>query len=380
MNQDLCKSDDGLIQNTFLSIIVPTYMEAQNLTELSNRIFNTLHQLGISYEQIIVDDNSKDGSSEIVKRLQEQGLPVRMIVRHDEKGLSTATIRGFEEARGDVLACMDADLSYPPEALPRLLDVLKKCSADFVIGSRYVADASTDESWGVFRRINSKLATLMARPFAKVKDPTAGFFMLPNKIYKAQKQLNPIGNKIGLELIVKCGCKSIYEVPIHFADRKHRQSKLNFKEQWNYIRHIKRLTDLKLGNFSYFMQFCFVGSTGMLVDLAIYAFLVVQGISLPVARAIGIAVAMSWNFGLNRRITFSYSRHDNFFKQYIKFVGSCLTGAIVSWSIAIFLPSKINIFAHYVLLAAIMGIVAGTVVNFSLSRFWVFKRLNIAAE
>jgi len=200
--------------------------------------------------------------------------------------------------------------------------------------------------------------------------------MLPKHVFDQHKQLNPIGYKIGLELMVKCGCEDVHEVPIHFSDRKHGKSKLNIKEQWNYIRHIKRLADFKLGNLSYFVQFCLVGSTGMLMDLFLYGLLLSQSVSLPISRAMSIAIAMTWNFWLNRRLTFSYSRNGNIFKQYSKFVGTCTAGALISWSIAVFVPQTFSLFTDHIMSAAILGIIAGTIVNFSLSRFWVFKHLK----
>jgi len=359
-----------------LSIIVPTYKEVENIEMLVESITNVMKKHEKQYEIIIVDDNSNDGSHAIVCDLKQAGHPVKIIIRKDERGLSSAVLRGFKEARGDLLACMDADLSHPPKALPDLIGALEDPTIDFVIGSRYVKGASTDGNWGLFRWINSKLATLMASPFTKVKDPMAGFFMLPKQVFKKKRQLNPIGYKIGLELIVKCGCESIREIPISFVDRKYGQSKLNLREQWNYIRHIKRLADFKLGDFSYFLQFCFVGSTGMLIDLFIYSLLLSLTLSLPISRAIGIAIAMTWNFWLNRRLTFSFSRDGNILFQFFKFIGSCLTGALVSWSIALYIPKTIDLFSGHFIISAILGIIAGTIVNFSLSKFWVFKRLK----
>jgi len=133
-----------------LSIIVPTFKEAENLRELTTSISDALGRSDIPYEQIIVDDDSGDGSETIVKELQVKGYPVRMITRQGERGLSTAVIRGFQEALGDVLVCMDADLSHPPEALLQLLKVIRNPGADFALGSRYVKGASTDENWGLF--------------------------------------------------------------------------------------------------------------------------------------------------------------------------------------------------------------------------------------
>jgi dolichol-phosphate mannosyltransferase len=234
----------------FLSIIVPTYQEADNLKPLITCIAAVMDKVSMPYEVIVVDDNSKDGSSEIISELAEEGYPVRVITRIGTRGLSTAVICGFHEAKGDILACMDADLSHPPEALLRLIKVFKDTKVEFAIGSRYVPGAGTADSWGLFRWVNSKLATLLARPFTQVKDPMAGFFMLPRSVFERSRSLNPIGYKIGLELIVKCSCHNIVEVPIYFENRKYGQSKLNILEQFYYIIHLKRLADFKLGELS----------------------------------------------------------------------------------------------------------------------------------
>ncbi len=228
-----------------VSIIVPTYKEAENLPELIQDIAETMQFAGIAYEVIIVDDNSRDGTDQAVPPLAEQGHPVTLITRIEERGLSSAVLRGFAEARGDHLVCMDADLSHPPSAIPRLLEALNEPNVEFVIGSRYVPGGSTEEGWGPLRWLNSKIATALARPFTSVKDPMAGFFALPREVFARADELSPIGYKIGLELIVKCRCGGIREVPIHFANRRHGKSKLTLREQLNYLKHLKRLWDYK---------------------------------------------------------------------------------------------------------------------------------------
>lgn len=229
-----------------VSIIVPTYREADNLCPLVTRLAKVMASADRSYEIIIVDDDSRDGSEEIIATLVNQDYPVRIITRIGQKGLSSAVLCGFYEARGEILVCMDADLSHPPEAIPRLIECLNDPQVDFVIGSRYVTGGSTDENWGVFRRLNSKIAILLARPFTNIKDPMSGFFAIPRRVFRQAAPLNPIGYKIGLELIIKCSCKHICEVPIHFSGRRLGQSKLNTREQINYIIHLLRLTIFKL--------------------------------------------------------------------------------------------------------------------------------------
>ena len=107
-----------------VSIVVPTYHEAENLPELFQRIAAAMRGAGLDYEIVVVDDNSRDGTDAAAKAAVDAGLPVRLLVRETERGLSSAVVHGFQHARGQWLLCMDADLSHPPERIPDLLRAL----------------------------------------------------------------------------------------------------------------------------------------------------------------------------------------------------------------------------------------------------------------
>jgi dolichol-phosphate mannosyltransferase len=226
-----------------VSVIVPTYREAPNLPVLVGAVRDALAGVA-NYEVVIVDDDSGDGTEQACEELAKSH-PLRLLVRRGERGLASAVVRGMSEAKGDWLVVMDADLSHPPEAIPSLLAPLRE-GADFAVGSRYVAGGSTEEGWGLYRWLNSKAATLLAWPLARVADPMAGFFALPRSLFANAAPLDPIGYKIGLELLVKCRCRRVAEVPIHFRNRLHGQSKLSLREQVNYLRHLGRLYRFRL--------------------------------------------------------------------------------------------------------------------------------------
>lgn len=383
-----------------ISIIVPTFKEAKSLPMLLGRIAGSIRERLGNYEIIVVDDNSRDGTAEIIAKIDPREIPVSLITRNGERGLSSAVLEGFRRAKGDILICMDADLSHPPEALPKLIEAIEKEDSEFVIGSRYVAGASTDENWGFYRWLNSKVATLLARPFTSAKDPMAGFFAIKKSRLAQADPLNPIGYKIGLELMVKCRCQKIREVPIHFADRKFGESKLRFREHLNYLKHLKRLADYKYGWVSHLAQFSLVGTTGMVVDLSVYAVLLSvgvpwlsqlilamfpfgafpavhhAGIAVGIGRALAIWSAMTWNFFFNRRLTFSQSRGGAILRKYWKFVVGCTMGAIVNWGISIGLPNRIDFFKDHMIISAVFGIAGGTIFNFWVSKHWAFRRLK----
>lgn len=358
---------------TSVSIVIPTYREAANLAALIRRLSAAARASVHHFDIIIVDDNSRDGSAEIVETLASQGHPVRLIVREAERGLSSAVLRGFSEATGDFLVCMDADLSHPPETIAHLLAPLAHDRADFVIGSRYVAGGSTDTDWSGLRWLNSKIATLLARPFTRARDPMSGFFALRRGTFERGRDLSPVGYKIGLELLVKCRCRHVAEIPIHFADRRLGESKLGIKEQWNYLRHLKRLFDYKYGPLSRFVQFCVVGASGVIVDLGCYALLLGADVAFIVARAMAICAAMTWNFWFNRYVTFSYSRRGSIAHQYWQYLATCALGAALNWSASVSLTMSSSFFNDHKSLAAIVGILTGTVCNFLIASRWVFR-------
>jgi dolichol-phosphate mannosyltransferase len=355
-----------------VSIVIPTFKEAENLQILLPRIFESLPEASFSTEVIVVDDDSRDGTDQVCSKMS-QLFPVRLITRQNKRGLSTAVIDGMNEARGQTIIVMDADLSHPAEKIPDLVQALNVSGVDFVIGSRYVRGGRIDKNWSVFRWLNSKVATLLARPLTTAKDPMAGFFAIKRKRYESAEQLDPVGYKIGLELMVKCRCKTIAEVPIEFRDRVHGESKLSVRQQLDYLRHLKRLYEFRMGAFARPLQFIAVGATGMVVDLSSFS-LLLNLLSFNAARAVAIWLAMTWNFWLNRRLTFSYARARHPLPQYALFCVSCLIGAAANWGVSVALYRNLDFFSVHRTLSAICGILAGTAFNFLLSDRLVFRK------
>jgi dolichol-phosphate mannosyltransferase len=230
------------VESARISLIIPTLNEAENLPVLVPRIAQAL--AGRAYEIFIVDDNSRDATQAVCAELARP-YPLTLIVRKQPAdGLSGAVLEGMKRATGDVLVVMDADLQHPPEKLPELIAPLEADQADFVVGSRYVPGGSTAGQWGLARKINSQVATILARPFAgPTTDPMSGFFALKRSTYDAATRLTPLGYKIGLELMCKCRVSRVKEIPIHFALRQRGQSKLTLTQQFKYLEHLSRLYD-----------------------------------------------------------------------------------------------------------------------------------------
>lgn len=223
-----------------VSVIIPTYRESQNLVRLLPELFRVLEQHRIIAEVLVVDDDSRDGTVGLFHSLMGKNQ-LRLICRYGERGLATAVIKGLCEARGDILVVMDADLSHPPEAVPALVHEARSPVCDIAVGSRFCRGATVDPSWSHARRLNTKVASFLARGLTHVSDPTSGFFAIKREILNRCPALRPVGFKILLEVIVRCRCKNIVEIPITFQDRTMGKSKLSPRQQILYLRHLGRL-------------------------------------------------------------------------------------------------------------------------------------------
>lgn len=357
-----------------VSIVIPTYKEAENIPLIAAQIDSVLNKT--PYEVIFVDDDSQDGSCDSVAKLREE-YPVRIIVRTKERGLSTAVIRGVEEATGQYVVVMDCDLSHPATAIPSMIDMLRADEADFVVGSRYIEGGSFDDDWGFFRLLNSKVATWLAVPLCHVKDPMSGFFSFERKRLKTTDNLAPAGYKIGLEIMVKGGFSRPGEHPIHFKDREFGESKLDFKEQLLYLKHLRRLYKYKFPTASEFIQFGLVGGTGFVLDSLIYfALQLLLGVEHTIARAISFWPAATWNWMLNRTVTFTHRKKTKKLKQWLSFLLTSLSGFVINFGSYKAMTTHITFFSEHTFLALVIGVLLGMGFNFMMARIFVFKELN----
>ena len=187
-------------------------------------------------------------------------------------------------------------------------------------------------------------------------------------------RLSPIGYKIGLEIYVKGSFTKPAEVPIHFSERKFGESKLSFKEQLYFLRHLRRLYQHRYPTWTEFVQFGLVGSTGVLVDLAIY--LVVQAvfsIDHKTARAYSFVGAASWNWALNRLITFTNRRKMSKRVQLPAFLLTSSLGFSVNWGSYVMMTGYVPFFNEHRILALLIGVVLGMGLNFMTAKIFVFR-------
>ena len=361
-----------------LSIIVPTFREADNIAPLAERIDAALSGTGIEWELLLVDDDSNDGSEAVAAELARR-LPVRMVTRRETpRDLSLAVIEGIRLSRFDRLVVMDADLSHPPE---RIVDLLAALDGDcgIVIGSRYTSGGVVDRSWSLYRVLNSRLATWLARPLVRCSDPMAGFFATRRSRLPELRSLRPMGYKIALELMVR-GHLRVREVPIDFRDRSIGFSKMNWRQQIRFLRHLSRLYNYKFGSLARIPLFSVVGASGLIVDLAFYLGLQWAGVEHRLARFLSFWPAVSWNWALNRGLTFSERARQPRVGQWARFMASSLIGLGVNVGSYALLTSYVEVFDRHRLLAFFCGVGLGSLVNFVVADLYVYRRRPQASD
>ena len=222
------------------SVVVPTYNESGNVRPLVERISKALG--GVDFELIVVDD-STDGTERVLAELARDTGYLRVVHRPARGGLASAVVDGIALATGDVVCVLDADLQHPPEAVPALTDALERTHADLAIASRYVPGGGYE--FTAARRAVSYVATALARMLLararSVSDPLSGFFAFRRAVVDGVR-LNPIGYKILLEILVRGRVSRVVEVPYRFEARRADRSKLTARQNVEFVRHLLALS------------------------------------------------------------------------------------------------------------------------------------------
>jgi len=354
-----------------VSLLIPTYNEHDNILPLVEQIDQALS--GKDYEVVFIDDNSLDGTAELVQDLSSK-YPVRVVVRRGKRGLASAIVDGLGYADGDAIGVMDADLQHPPGVVPSLLKSLEG-GADLAIASRYISGGSC-QGWGLLRKIISRGAIFLAHLFLpatrQVKDPMSGFFMFKKQVV-ASAELRPTGYKILLEILIEGQYRKIIEVPYAFQSRRRGESKLSVRQQIDYLKHISSLMRRK-GELKRFIKFCLVGASGVLVNMGLLWLLTeFAGLFYLLSAAISIESSIISNFVLNDFFTFPDRRLRGarpFLKRLLKFNIVSLAGLGLNVSVLWLLT---ELFGVYYLLSNLCGIAVATLWNYLVNLFWTWK-------
>ena len=354
-----------------ISLIIPTYNERDNIVPLVKQIDHVLSEY--DYEIVFIDDNSSDGTARLAETLSLE-YPVKVIVRQNKRGLASAVVDGLGYVTGQVIGVMDADLQHPPGIIPHLLRAIEG-GADVAIASRYVAGGGC-QGWGIIRRIISKgaifLAHLLLPSVRPIKDPMSGFFMF-NRQVVADVHLKPSGYKILLEILMEGKFHNVAEVPYTFTTRSKGESKLNFRQQVEYLKHVYSLMRRK-GELVRFLKFCLVGLSGVLVNMGLLWLLTeFAGLFYLLSAAISIETSIISNYLLDDYFTFHDRRSPTVksaLSRLLKFNLVSLAGLATNMGVLWLLT---EVFGVYYLLSNLCGIAVATLWNYLVNTWWTWK-------
>ncbi|MEM8805990.1 MAG: glycosyltransferase [Cyanobacteria bacterium P01_G01_bin.38] len=374
------------------SLVIPTYNESRNVEKIIAQLTGLLDvYLPGAYELILVDDNSPDKTWKVAQSLMRQYPQLRVMRREQERGLSSAVIRGWQAASGKILGVIDADLQHPPETLIQLLKKIQ-AGADLAVASRHVEGGGVSD-WSVVRRFLSRGAQMLGLLIlpdvvGRVSDPMSGYFMVRRQAISGPT-LNPLGYKILLEVIGRGRVKEIAEAGYVFQERESGESKVTWKQYVEYIGHLVRLrTDksalaLSSGRLAKlpqkfplkrFLRFGVVGFSGVFVDMALLFLLSDPSTlawGLTRSKIIASEIAILNNFIWNDAWTFadiaqSQKGWQARIKRFLKFNLICLGGLILN---VLLLNFFFNVVfgGQYRYLANLIAIALVTVWNFWLN-------------
>lgn len=351
------------------SLIIPSYNEGDNIQQIV-QILSQLLDTTIpgDYELIVVDDNSPDGTWKLAQELTPEYPQLRVMRRETEKGLSTAVIRGWQVARGDILGVIDADLQHPPEVLLKLWQEMER-GADLALASRHVEGGGVSE-WNIIRRFLSRGAQMLGliilpEVISRLSDPMSGYFLVRRDTIVG-KFLSPIGYKILIEVTARGRIRWIGEVGYVFRERQAGASKVTWKQYIEYIQHLLRLR-FDLWPVKRFIRFGISGFSGVFVNMAIlYLLREFVGLGLTRSAILAAEVAIINNFFWNDVWTFKdISRRQKGwrkrFKRLLKFNIICLSGLILN---VLLINLLYNLFGINEYIANLIAIAAVTLWNF----------------
>ncbi len=362
-----------------LAIVLPTFNESANVAPMIDRLARAL--AGVRYEVIFVDDDSPDGTADLVRRLERDHPNLRVIHRIGRRGLASATIEGILAAAAPVVAVMDADLQHDESILPEMLRRINGDNLDLVVGSRNIQGGSMGQfaAWRVkLSQLGRRLSLIGAEH--QLSDPMSGFFMVRvDSFERFAHRLSAIGFKILLDIVLSAGPElRIGEVPYRFRLREHGESKLDMMVGLEYFellvdKHLGSLVNLR------FILFALVGAFGVGLHLLILsALLRVGNIGFAKAQTLTTFMVMLLNFVLNNTVTYRDRRLRGwrFLRGLVTFCLACGLGVVANVAIA-------NDVFHRGLpwwLAALIGLMFSAVWNFAVTSMTTWRQDRRSSE
>ena len=342
-----------------LTVVIPTYNEAENIGRLIDRLVEVLESSGNSnFEILVVDDNSPDGTCLVVREKALSDRRIRCLLRRRNRGLASAIVRGIAWARGDYVIVMDADFQHPPEIVPKLLEEALRSGADIVVATRYSKGGGV-EGWSRRRLLMSKMATLIAHILVpetrKTSDPMSGFFLVRKNAINLEK-LNPRGYKILMEILARTPGARVSEVSYVFRNRMAGKSKLGAKTVVDFLVHAASLSRM--------VRFALVGLLGAVLNLLVMDTALLMGAHRLLAGLLGIEAGLLFNFVLHEAWTFETHMSRGWAKRLIGYHGASIGGILTTLTVMEALASLAGVPPVQ---GQAIGIIAGFGVNYGIS-------------
>ena len=359
-------------------IIIPTYNERENIGALINALQAEFTNIPHNMNILVVDDNSPDKTSEIVKA-EMQKYPNVFLITGKKQGLGAAYIRGMKYAvdqlNADSVMEMDADFSHKPEDVSRLISALD-AGADFAIGSRYIKGGSIPATWGIMRKMISKGGNIFARYIAglnKIKDCTAGFRAIRSSVIRNinMDNLKVQGYAFQMALLHRAimGRAIVKEIPVNFVDRVEGKSKIGLSD---IVEFMFNAWWIRLESSKTFLRFALVGVVGVLINLGAFTILMLMGVNKFIASPLAIEISIISNFFFNNYWTFaSRNTNTNIHLKGIKFNIVSLIALVISYST--FLGLSIVFPNAMPQVHQAIGIIPAMGVNYFFNSYWTFK-------
>ncbi len=350
-----------------LSVVIPTYNEAESIGRLINKLRYTLENAGIKcFEIIVVDDDSPDQTWKEAENAAMGDPRVVVVRRIGARGLASAVVDGMRRARSDIVVVMDADFQHPPEIVPRLYDKYRE-GYDLVVASRYIEGGGVQE-WSKLRLLMSKVSILASRvavpSSAKTSDPMSGFFLVDKRRVDVD-ELRPLGYKILLEILARRPELRVADVPYVFRRRLYGKSKLGLRAIMEFAFHLIKLSRIT--------RFALVGASGIAVNLfTMYITLSLLGL-VDLASIAGIETSILWNFMLHELWTFKYKLAGGLksvAKRLLAYHYSSLNGMIIMYGT---MRVLYTLAGFNPILSQFIGILLGFLANYAMSRGLVWR-------
>jgi dolichol-phosphate mannosyltransferase len=355
-----------------LTVVAPTFCERENIPHLIKRIDDALR--GVDWEIVFVDDDSPDGTADIVKSIGASDARIRCIRRVKRRGLAGACIEGMLSSQARFVAVIDADLQHDERLLTRMLSSLRAGEADVAIGTRF--EAGDVPGLSATRFSFSKFATRVTVGLlgVRVSDPLSGFFMIKRSVVdEIAPKLSTQGFKILLDILASARLRTV-EIPYTFQSRQSGASKLDSRVVLDFAGLLiaKATRDLIPIRF---ISFALVGVTGIVVHLATLQLLrAYSELGFGWAQTLATIVAMTSNFFLNNALTYSSERLTGMraVGGLLIFFAICSVGAVSNISVASWLYSNHN--GWWV--SGLLGSIVSAVWNYAVSSTLVWSALS----